>query len=200
MPNPGEPKAEFFRDLLAYLRATRITGIAGGLVREAAGGTFLIPGNIPQRIGGGTVSAGYVPWAPNFFTEGSGESTVYKCRFNLGTMNQVAASNWNAEHTLGMAADAYHFVILSITTASGKVTGLTLSVDATAPSEDSLAKDTPPTSFKVVLGAIGRTEGKMIHTTNLEAVAAEVFRETKTAPAAGAEPFSRWWRWNVDVL
>jgi len=94
----------------------------------------------------------------------------------------------------------FHFVTLAVTTASGKVTALTLAVESSPPTEDSIAKDTPPVSFKIVLGAIGRTAAKMIITTNLEAVAAEVFRESKSAPATGAEPFSRWWRWNVEAL
>jgi len=147
-----------------------------------------------------TAAAALVPWQPTFFTEGTGEATVYKCRFHLGTLNQNVSTNWNDAFTLSMAGDDFHFVTLAVTTASGKVTALTLAVESSPPTEDSIAKDTPPVSFKIVLGAIGRTAAKMIITTNLEAVAAEVFRESKSAPATGAEPFSRWWRWNVEAL
>lgn len=139
-------------------------------------------------------------WKPSFFTEGSGESLTYKVRFNLGTINGVPAANWNAAHTLAMAEDAFHFVVATVTTASGKVTNVTLSVDASAPSEDSLAKNTPPTTFKVILHAIGRSEAKTIIRANLNATAAEVFREGKSAPAVGAEPFERWWRWNIETV
>jgi hypothetical protein len=99
-----------------------------------------------------------------------------------------------------MAADAYHFAVVTITSASGVVTGLTLSVETTAPATDDVAKTTPPTSHQIVLGAIGRTSAKMIERTNLNAVAAEVFRESKPAPAEGAEPFDRWWRWNHTTI
>jgi len=198
IPQKGDPKPDFFRDLDSYLRATRIVGIAGGWVRETPNGTTLIPTITAEKRGGGT-AAPDAPWTPSFFTEGEGETLVYKCRFNLGTVNQVVASNWNDAQTLSMAADAYHFVVLTITTASGKVTGVSIGVDATAPSEDYIAKDTPPVTFKIVLGAIGRTEAKMIVLTNLEAAAEEVFRESDAAPATGAEPFHRWWRWNVEA-
>lgn len=152
---------------------------------------------IPQSRGGGGGGAESEldPWEPTFFTEGSEETLVYKCRFNLGTVNQVVATNWNDAFTLSMDEGDYHFVVLTITAASGKVTGVSISIDATPPTEDSISSDTPPVSFQIVLGAIGRTEAKMIVNENLQVAAVEVFRETKTAPAVGAEPFSRWWRW-----
>lgn len=148
----------------------------------------------------GTTAGTLDPWEPTFFTTGTAEAPVYKVRFNLGSLNQVPATNWNAEHTLSMAADTYHFAVLTVTTASGEVSGLTLSIDAAAPVADEIAKDVPPVSFKILLGAVGRSSGKMIITTNLQGLAAEVFRESKAAPAVGAEPFSRWWRWQLSAL
>ena len=99
-----------------------------------------------------------------------------------------------------MAEGSYYFVVLTVTTSSGQVTGLTLSVDATAPATDDIAKSTPPVTHKIVLGAIGRTEAKMIETTNLNATASVVFLESKAAPAVGAEPYDRWWRWNHTTV
>ena len=125
---------------------------------------------------------------------------VYKCRINLGTVNNVPATNWNAEHTLSMGEGSYHFVVLTITTASGQVTGLSISIDSTAPETDTIAKGTPPVSHKIVLGAVGRTEAKMIETTNLNLVGTVVFLESKSAPAVGAEPYDRWWRWNHNAV
>lgn len=145
--------------------------------------------------GSGGAVASYIPWEPNFFTAGTTTTPIYKCRFNLGTVNDVPASNWNDEHVLSMAADAFSFVVLTITTGSGKVTTVNLSVDTAAPVEDSIASGTPPVTFKIVLGAIGRSTAKMIVNKNIELSATEVFRESKTAPATGQEPFTRWWRW-----
>jgi len=140
------------------------------------------------------------PWQPVFSQTGTAPSITYTCRFNLGTLNNIPATNWNSEFTLSMAEGSYYFVVLTVTTSSGQVTGLTLSVDATAPATDDIAKSTPPVTHKIVLGAIGRTEAKMIETTNLNATASVVFLESKAAPAVGAEPYDRWWRWNHTTV
>lgn len=180
---PGDPR------LLAAIER-RTPGIAGGGINHFFGGTVITPPRKAKRGGSST----YVPWRPSFFTEGTPEAPVYKCRFNLGTVNNVPAGNWNDKFTLP-SDDSLKFVVITVTTESGKVTGVTISLDTAAPTEDSIAKDTPPVEFKVVLGAVGKQTGKMIVTVNLDMIAQEVFRETKTAPAVGGEPYSRWWRW-----
>lgn len=147
--------------------------------------------------GGAESASGYIPWKPNFFTTGTSPSFVYKCTFNLGTVNQVIAGNWDSEFTLP-SDDTIKFVVLTVTTASGEVTGVTISIDTAAPTDDVIAKDTPPVSFKMVLGAIGKNSAKMIVNTNIQVLGTEVFRESVTAPATGAEPFSRWWRWTLQ--
>lgn len=180
---PGDPR------LLAAIER-RTPGIAGGGINHFFGGTVITPPKKSKRVGSST----YVPWRPSFFTEGTPDAPVYKCRFNLGTVNNVPAGNWNDKFTLP-SDDSLKFVVITVTTESGKVTGVTISLDTAAPTEDSIAKDTPPVEFKVVLGAVGKQTGKMIVAVNLDMIAQEVFRETKTAPAVGGEPFSRWWRW-----
>lgn len=142
----------------------------------------------------------YIPWDPQFFTTGSLPSLVYKCRINLGTVNNVAASNWNAEHVLPSAEDEFKFVVLTITSANGKVSGVEISVDAASPATDAVSKDVPPGTQKILLGAIGRSSAKMIIVKNLQMAGVEVFRETKSSPAVGAEPFSRWWRWEYSTV
>jgi len=149
----------------------------------------------PVKTSSGSVTR--VPWQPKFFTEGTGDAKVYKCSFNLGTVNNVCATNWNATHTLSSDAETVKFVVLTVTTSSGNVTGLTISIDTSPPITDEVAKDVPPVEFKVLLGAISRASAQMIITTNLQATGDEVFRESKAAPAVGAEPFHRWWRWQL---
>jgi len=180
---PGDPR------LLAAIER-RTPGIAGGGINHFFGGTVITPPRKAKRGGSST----YVPWRPSFFTEGTPEAPVYKCRFNLGTVNNVPAGNWNDKFTLP-SDDSLKFVVITVTTESGKVTGVTISLDTAAPTEDSIAKDTPPVEFKIVLGAVGKQTGKMIVAVNLDMIATEIFKETKTAPAVGGEPFSRWWRW-----
>jgi len=156
--------------------------------RKPAGGGGTITGSSSERD----------PWQPSFFQEGTDPSITYKCRFNLGTVNGVAATNWNDEFTLP-SDDSSKFVVLTVTTSSGEVTGVVISLETSPPADDDLAKDTPPVEFQILLGAIGKTSAQMIVRTNITAVGAEVFRESKVAPAVGAEPFSRWWRWNTSA-
>lgn len=153
-----------------------------------------------KKRGGVSGAGGLDPWQPTFFTTGTEPSLVYKCNFNLGTINDVPATNWNDDFTLSMAEDEYHFVVVTVASSSGQVSGLTLSVETTAPATDSIASGTPPVEHKIVLGAIGRTSAKMIETTNLSMTAAVVFLESKASPATGAEPFDRWWRWNHATI
>lgn len=181
---PGDPR------LLSAIER-RTPGVAGGGINHFFGGTVITP---PRKAKRGAAASAYIPWKPSFFTEGTPEAPVYKCRFNLGTVNNVPAGNWNDPFTLP-SDDSLKFVVITVTTESGKVTGVTISLDTAAPTEDSIAKDTPPVEFKIVLGAVGKQTGKMIVTVNLDMVAQEIFRETKTAPAVGGEPYSRWWRW-----
>ena len=175
----------------------RTPGIAGGTgsINHFFGGVVMTPKK--SRKGGGAAST-YIPWKPKFFTVNTGTAEapvyVYKCRFNLGTVNNVPAGNWNDAFTLP-SDDSLKFVVITVTTESGKVTGVDISLDTAAPTEDSVAKDAPPVEFKVVLGAVGKQEGKMIVAVNLDMIAQEIFKETKTVPAVGGEPFSRWWRW-----
>lgn len=181
---PGDPRLQ---DAIAR----RTPNVAGGGLTHVFGGIIITPEPKARRGGG---SSTYIPWAPNFFTEGTAEAPIYKVRFNLGTLNNVAASNWDDKHTLAND-DSVRFVVIEITTASGKITGFEIAIQSDVLSEDVMAKDTPPTSYKILLGTISKSSGQMIETTNLNAAAAEVFRESKTVVTPGGEPFSRWWRW-----
>lgn len=200
--DPGPVRPSSWNTMVDYMQALekRINVLVPSSSPDI--GCRVTPGGVTYYLkrrtrGGGGSSGIRAPWEPEFFQEGTDPSITYKCRFNLGTVNEVAATNWNDDFTLP-SDDSVKFVVLTITSASGKITGVTISLDASAPAEDTIAKDTPPVSFKILLGAIGRTTAQMIVTTNLSLLAAEIFRESKTAPAAGAEPFSRWWRWAIQ--
>jgi len=52
----------------------------------------------PGGSGSGGAAVDYQPWKPNFFTTGTDPSIVYKCTFNLGTVNQVIAENLVRDH------------------------------------------------------------------------------------------------------
>jgi hypothetical protein len=144
--------------------------------------------------GGGAASSTYVPWKPTFFTEGTAPSVVYKCRFNLGTLNNICASNWDYEHTL--PSNGVKFVILEIAASSGKVTGLEIVLENSPPIEDIVLMDTPPPNWRILLGVVDKQSSSMIVHTNLNATASEVYRQSKVVTTVGGEPFSRYWRWN----
>ena len=153
----------------------------------------------PDPVSGGGVATIPNPWQPKFIINTETIPNSYKVRFNLGTVNQVPATNWNDEHTLSSDEEDIKFVILTISTNSGKVSGVAISVEANAPDEDEISKDVPPVAFKVVLGAITNNTSKMIVTDNIQAAAVEVFRQGKSAPTKGSESFTRWWRWQVTT-
>jgi len=130
------------------------------------------------------------PWESSLIYE----DDKFKVRFNLGTINNVCASNWETKFDLP-TENAIRYVILTITSANGKITGVVISLSATPMSEDFVTKDTPPPSHKILLGVVSQKQQIMIEDTNLNAVASEVFRESKASTAVGSEPFSRYWRW-----
>ncbi len=181
-----------WRALKGYLESQRIfPGHGVRLSKSSAGITLSAGRSFPSGHGG----APRKPWDPVFFFEGTPESPVHRCRFNLGTVNNVPPTNWNDAHTLAMGDGEFHFVVVTVTTGSGAVSGLTLSVDEEPPETDTVARDVPPTTHKIILGAVGKSTARMIETTNLNLFGQLVFVESKPAPAVGAEPYSRWWRW-----
>ena len=181
-----------WRALGAHLSARRVTGGSGVRVRRI-GDQMLISSKRLRSSGSG--SSSYTPWEPSFFTTGAEPSLVYKCRFNLGTLNDVCAANWDTDHTLP-SDGSVRFVMLQVTTSSGKVTGLEIQLSSTAPASDTVLEGTPPPVWKILLGVVDKSSAKMIVSENLNASASEVFRQSRTTTTPGAEPFSRFWRWS----
>ena len=66
------------------------------------------------------------------------------------------------------------------------------------PKSLSAREDTPPDSFKIVLGVIDSLSACMAVSQNLEASAIELFRKSKSPVTVGEEPFTRVWRWKVN--
>ncbi len=135
---------------------------------------------------------GCTPWKP-VFTEVSGSNYV---TFNLGVVNQVVPGNWDAALAIGPTDTKW--VTLTVASSNGEITSVTTSLEAAPPANDTLQQDTPPASFKIVLGVIIDLSPCMIVDENLEASAIEVFRESRNPPSEGEEPFTRWWRWKVN--
>lgn len=135
----------------------------------------------------------HVPWEP-IFTTGETEGQ-WLVQFSIGNVNNVVPSNWDEIHDLGVIEDKFKWVLLTVTTVGGIVTGCVISIADTPPQEDEVNEGTPPASHVIVLGVVGNSRKYMMYSTNLNMIAYVVFVTTRQAEP-GQEPFSRWWRWN----
>jgi hypothetical protein len=148
------------------------------------------PDAVPGSGGGG--GSGCIPWDP-VFTNVAGQDYV---RFELGLLNQTAAGNWNTPLAIGPTDTKWP--VLDVTASNGIITGFDIALDSSPPTSDTVQEDTPPDSFKIVLGVIDSLSACMAVTQNLEASAIELFRKSKSPVTVGEEPFTRVWRWKVN--
>lgn len=141
----------------------------------------------------GGSSTGIKPWKPTFSKEGE----INKVRFHPGTLNGLIATNWDTLFTIG-ATDT-KFITLTATGEAdqGKITGFSLSLASSPPSEDNPTEGVLPASFELVLGVIKDLKAQMIIDYNLNAQGSDVFTKSIVAPVAGGEAFVRFWRWVV---
>jgi len=136
------------------------------------------------------------PWTPIIAYEDGG----WKAYLNFGTVNGVGASNWENKFsiTAGSSPPKY-YPLLTITSSLGQITGVVISMPTTNEvTTDYVTKDTPPTTFKILLGVFDFQVKRMIVTQNLQLTPTEVFKESKASPAVGSEPYSRYYRWGID--
>lgn len=149
------------------------------------------------RRGGGTSSC--VAWRPTLRNAGTVMSPDWRVTFAFGTVNGVAPTNWDTEFAIATPANDY-WPTLTIATSNGEITGITLSLETTVPTDDSVTADAPPTSFEFPLGIISNLSPCMLFTTDLTATSGEVFRASKGSLSfAGEEPFTRYWAWTISV-
>lgn len=151
-----------------------------------------IPQNNNYSKGRNFRGAKCIPWSASF-TKSEGQDYV---RFELGLLNQTAASNWNTPLAIGPTDTKWP--VLDVTASNGIITGFEIALDASPPTSDTVQEDTPPDSFKIVLGVIDSLSACMAVSQNLEASAIELFRKSKSPIAVGEEPFTRIWRWKVN--
>lgn len=146
-----------------------------------------------SRGGAGGTAAGCTPWAATFTNVAAQDYVT----FSLGLLNQTAAGNWNTPLALGPTDTVWP--VLDVTASNGIITGYDIALDVTPPAADTVQDDTPPDSFKIVLGVIDSLSACMAVSQHLEASAIEVFRKSRTPPTIGEEPFTRVWRWKVNA-
>jgi hypothetical protein len=136
------------------------------------------------------------PWSPVFEASSTPNSSLVS--FRLGTINGVVPSNWSVKHPLTtLQPDEFKYVILTVTTESGAVTGATISLDTDPVTEEVIAKSIPPTQFKVVLGVLWQGGFAMTVDYNLQALATVSFTENRIPVGAGESPTDNWYVWQI---
>jgi hypothetical protein len=150
-----------------------------------------VPQALGRKGGGGGASGGCTPWKPRFSTSGE----THYVRFDLGLLDQMAATNWDAEQAIDAGATKWPTLLVSAS--EGGISSFSISLEDTTPTTTETQENTPPGSFKIVLGVIHELQAEMAVCENLEAVAVELMRISKATPAAGEEPFTRVWKWAV---
>lgn len=173
-------------------RFRRGTKLEARVIQAFADNTRIRREHFNRKKGSIAAGRGCVAWKPTF----SESESIHYVTFRLGLLNQIAAGNWNTP--ISLAADATKWVVLDVTASNGQITGFDIALDDATPTADQIAENYPPDSFKIVLGVIDSLRATMAACENLEASAIEVFRQSRNPPAAGAEPFTRWWRWKVN--
>ena len=137
------------------------------------------------------------PWYPIFH---AGETDT-EVSFSIGTINNVVPGNWSAKHVIGtLGVGVYKYVTLTVTTASGAVSGATISLEDAPVTTDAVTKNLPPTEFQLVLGVIWDGGFQMVITQNLQALASVVFVEEKASVGVGELAYDNWYRWQVSQI
>jgi hypothetical protein len=192
---PGERlNSAEFRDKLNQLASH----IAARTPRPAVGtrlswdtGGFSYSADKGGAGGGGSTCK---QWVPSKVTTGGGGSALV---FNDGTINGVLASNVFAELTYNPAT-ALLYILATISTAGdGGITSFSISISASNPVTSADAENAPPSTFYFTLGTITTGVVKMAVCRNLHAKPNETRRSASTPAAVGAEPFKRWYNWQV---
>lgn len=114
-PRKGEPMIDTIREIINFLRASRITGVSGGLLQESPNGTTIrIAAPIYPGIRGGGVVVSCPFGELTTRTEGEGEAaeTITSIR---GGIIYCGNQTWNMDaQDLDMAADGVWLVWITI--------------------------------------------------------------------------------------
>ena len=194
-PRKGESVAQTVKELIDFVRASRVTSVQGGRLNYTPNGTSIEIA--PKAKQGGLItSATCTPWKATITNTGTVGTPVWKVSFAFGTLNSVAPNNWDSLFTID-GTSAY-WPTLTVTTSDGDVTDVTLSMETSPQSSDDVSSGAPPTSFKVTLGIVAALTPCMGYTENLTATATEIFKKSRASISFdGQEPFERFFRWGI---
>lgn len=152
------------------------------------------PGTTPPSGGGTPGPAATYPF--DVTLTGSGTLTA---SVKAGTINGLIPSNFLSTFSIGALATGY--LVLSVTTSGGQVTGALLSLPSTPPVGIPVNMGQPPTTFDYLLGAVvNGVWFRVIGLGSLAAASVEAFRVSKVAPAPGTLPYDIYYTWNITAV
>jgi hypothetical protein len=118
-------------DIRRELESLRITRVVNGTFRKLPGGTEIVVA--PQS--GGTTPITRQPWdliaTPD--PDSTAENPPYKIRVQPGTLNGILPSNWDEEFTA--QPTGLHYAKAVIATDGEAITGVTIELNTTVPTE-----------------------------------------------------------------
>lgn len=173
---------DWLNRLHEVVRRNRIVPVNGW--REAHQGGWIPP----------VTPAAYecIPWKP-YGMDGS------NVRFRPGTIGGILPSDMFADQAYTGSGTEYIYLDCSVT--ANAVSSATITIASSAPTLGiAPVSGSFPTSFNWLLGIIQDGVFAMLHNENLAADPVERYQTAKASPTALAEPFDRWYSFDVYEL
>jgi hypothetical protein len=192
-PLLSEITADKLNRILAEIKRNRPVVAAPLSARVTGDGTRI---SIKQAQGGGGAPATRQPWDLIAYPDpdSTAESPPFKIRVQPGTLNGILASNWDAE--FNAASSGLYYAKAVITTDGESITGVTIAIDTSEPSEQEPVEFGIASTIEYLFGLFA--EGavyRVINPGNIT-LAPRVWLTTSADPAAapGESPYDIYYR------
>lgn len=118
----------------------------------------------------------------------------YVVKINIGTINNVIPSNWDAEQQISGAS--LNYVILSVNAAAQRITSATFSISGSPPIGDPVpVKWSLPSNFQVLIGVVRESQVFQSVFNNLSFTGSKRLTTDRANPQFGALPYDNWYTW-----
>jgi len=182
------------------LRSQRVVGGKGILVtRNDHGQVISIAKQAPKAAA--AAASTRKPWDIELTDNGTDYDLLVVPGNFAGLIASNHATTFSAPHT------GTRYVYLDVTTADGAVTSYQHAVNATQPTPATATEDTPPTSFKFLIGVVvselvdGSPKPTIYKVVSEDAITAqpiETHRIDKVSPSVGELPYTIYYNWLVQ--
>jgi hypothetical protein len=188
-----ELSADRLNSILAEIKRNKPLPGRGVTVRQTGQGTAIdLAASIPR---GTSTQAEPHPFQISSRQDPENENQ-YLVTVRPGTLNNVLASNWNAEETAGK--EDLRYVVLTANASTNSIVSTALSLDSSPPtSEQSPVKWGLPTEFKVLIGLVRGPQVWQVVFDNLSYAGAKRITTDRSSPAVGELPYDNWYIWQA---